>query len=159
MAKSQPYTDNGIRMSRLTLAVGDQLEITYKGILHKSGADEIFLYGGYGEEWNEKILKPMQKNDTDFKVKFKLSHEGDFNFTFKDPADNWDNNSGSNYSVKVGKKRTSRTSKTSTARNSKSTTNKTSKTTKKTSTAKKAKDEKTTSTSKTTRKSAKKQKV
>lgn len=115
MAKSQAYTDNGIKLSKLTLSIGDQLEITYKGLLSDSGADEILLYGGYGEEWNEKILIPMSKKDDDFKVKFKMAYEGIFHFAFKDPANNWDNNSGENYSIKVGKvKRTTRASTTKT---------------------------------------------
>jgi hypothetical protein len=124
MAKSQPYADNGIKLSKLTLSVGDQLEITYKGLLSNGGADEILLYGGYGEEWNEKILIPMTKDDEYFKVKFKLEYEGVFHFTFKDPANNWDNNSGENYSLKVGKSRKTR-AKTATKKASTSGTKKT----------------------------------
>ncbi|KNY26622.1 carbohydrate-binding protein [Pseudobacteroides cellulosolvens] len=95
---SQPYAENGVLISDYSLSVGDEVTITYEGILAKSGADQIFLHIGYGKEWLDKAFLPMENENGVFKGTFKIALPDDLNISFKDSADNWDNNSSMNYS-------------------------------------------------------------
>ncbi len=95
---SQPYAENGVLISDYSLSVGDEVTITYEGILVKSGADQIFLHFGYGKEWLNKDFIPMENENGIFKGTFKIALPDDLNISFKDSADNWDNNSSMNYS-------------------------------------------------------------
>ncbi|HEY9061163.1 MAG TPA: carbohydrate-binding protein [Pseudobacteroides sp.] len=97
---SQPYAENGVFISDYSLGVGDEVTITYEGILAKSGADQIFLHIGYGKEWLDKAFIPMENENGVFKGSFKITLQDELNISFKDSADNWDNNSFMNYSVK-----------------------------------------------------------
>lgn len=54
--KSQPYADNGVTISKTTLYVGDEVTITYDGLLAKSGADNLLAYVGYGDDWKKMVL-------------------------------------------------------------------------------------------------------
>jgi len=105
MAGSQPYVDNGILISKNTLSSGDEIEVIYKGLLAENGADQVFLHGGYGDEWDEKFFVSMERgNEAEFRTMLKLSKlSGELHITFKDSADNWDNNSSENYSFKIKK--------------------------------------------------------
>ncbi len=111
---SQPYAENGVFISNSSLSVGEEVAITYEGILAKSGADQIFLHIGYGEEWLDKTFIPMEKDDGVFKGTFKIALPDDLNISFKDSANNWDNNSSMNYSFKITGK--TKTAKKSTAK-------------------------------------------
>ena len=97
----QPYEENGVRISKPELNVGDKVTLTYDGLLVKSGADIIFAHVGYGEAWEEKSFLLMETGEDVFAVTFKALHPGTLNVSFKDSADNWDNNSTENYSFKV----------------------------------------------------------
>jgi len=97
---SQPYAENGVFISNSSLSVGEEVAITYEGILAKSGADQIFLHIGYGKEWLDKAFIPMENENGVFRGTFKMALPDDLNISFKDSADNWDNNSLMNYSFK-----------------------------------------------------------
>ena len=98
---SQPYAENGVFISNSSLSVGEEVAITYEGLLAKSGADQIFLHIGYGEEWLDKTFIPMERENGVFKGTFKIALPDDLNISFKDSANNWDNNSSMNYSFKI----------------------------------------------------------
>ncbi|MCX7708647.1 MAG: carbohydrate-binding protein [Clostridia bacterium] len=102
--KIQDYTENGVVLSKASLNVGDEITVTYDGLLAKCGADKVFAYVGYGEEWEEKGFIPMTYEFDTFKATFKVLMDGSMNLAFKDSAENWDNNAGENYTFKVGKK-------------------------------------------------------
>jgi len=108
---SVDYEANGLTLSKANIKVGDEVIITYNGLLAKSGADTILVHFGYNESWEEKEFVPMQMEDGVFKAAIKVKLPGSLNMSFKDSADNWDNNSQQNYSFKVANK-TSRTAKT-----------------------------------------------
>ncbi|HEX9058857.1 MAG TPA: carbohydrate-binding protein [Clostridia bacterium] len=101
---NQNYLGNGVAISKLPVYVGDEVTITYDGLLLKSGADKIYAYVGYGDEWNEKGFIPMNYEFDAFKTTFKVISDGTLNVAFKDSADNWDNNSLENYKFEVSKK-------------------------------------------------------
>lgn len=102
MVGSQPYSDNGILVSKDMLSIGDEIEVIYRGLLAENGADQVFLHGGYGNEWKEKFFLPMKRGDElEFRTLLKLNKSGELHITFKDSANNWDNNSSENYSFKI----------------------------------------------------------
>lgn len=102
MAKSkQLYEENGVEISKTTISVGDEVILSYKGLLAKSGADAIYAHIGYGDGWENKEFIPMEKNNDAFKVKINVNHPDKLNIAFKDSVDNWDNNSYQNYSFDV----------------------------------------------------------
>lgn len=102
MAKTkQMYEENGVEISKTTINVGDEVTLSYKGLLAQSGAETIYAHIGYGDEWEDKEFIPMEKNNDLFKVKINVNHSDKLNIAFKDSVDNWDNNSQQNYSFYV----------------------------------------------------------
>ena len=102
--KSKIYEQNGIFLSKQKMSVGDEIVVGYKGLLSTSGAMQVYMHVGYGEDWQECEDIPMMFSDGMFKVKMVLKREGQLGMAFKDPADNWDNNSGQNYNFTVTKR-------------------------------------------------------
>ncbi len=100
----QPYADNGVVLSKSSLTVGDDVVVSYSGLLARSGADQIFAHVGYGENWQEKAFVPMESDNGTFKAEVKVKLPGVLNISFKDSANNWDNNSSNDYSFKVSEK-------------------------------------------------------
>ncbi|MCX7747582.1 MAG: carbohydrate-binding protein [Clostridia bacterium] len=100
-SKVQPYADNGVVISKSSIKVGDEITVSYNGLLLKSGADKVFAHIGYGDEWNEKTFIPMDFQEGVFKATFKVALPNSLNMCFKDGVENWDNNSGENYSFKI----------------------------------------------------------
>lgn len=111
-SKIQPYAENGILVSKTSITVGDDITLSYDGLLADSGADKIFAYVGYGGNWEEKGFIPMENEGGVFKAAFKILLPGVLNISFKDSADNWDNNSLNNYTFTVGAKKAKATTKT-----------------------------------------------
>ena len=102
--KSKVYEQNGIFLSKQKISVGDEITVGYKGLLSTSGAKQVYMHVGYGDEWNELEDVPMIFSDGMFKVKLTIKMEGKLGIAFRDPANNWDNNSGQNYNFKVSKR-------------------------------------------------------
>ena len=102
--KSKVYEQNGLFLSKQRISKGDEIIIGYKGLLLTSGASQVYMHVGYGENWDYCEDIPMIFSDGMFKVKLKVREEGQLGIAFKDPAENWDNNSGQNYCFKVVKK-------------------------------------------------------
>lgn len=86
------------------LTLGDKVRVTYNGLLAKSGAQDVYAVIGYGDNSNWQNTKTYLMNNTNQQI-FELSipaEEGEqLNVVFKDKADNWDNNSGKNYSFYI----------------------------------------------------------
>ena len=102
MAKTvQNYIESGVEISKSTIYVGDEVTLSYSGILVKDGADMVYAYLGYGDDWEEKGFVPLRNVDGVFKADFKVILPGTMNVSFKDSANNWDNNSTANYVFKV----------------------------------------------------------
>jgi hypothetical protein len=91
------YSVNGIHTEK----VNDHLKIRYDGILAKSGAKDVYAVTSCGDNknWNDVRHYPMQPTGYQtFEALIPLSGNKGINIAFKDGADNWDNNSGANYS-------------------------------------------------------------
>ena len=102
--KSKVYEQNGIFLSKPKMSLGDEIVVGYNGLLSSSGARQVYMHIGYGEEWQDVDDIPMMFSDGMFKAKIMLKREGQLGIAFRDPADNWDNNSGQNYNFEIAKK-------------------------------------------------------
>lgn len=95
------YQANGLTISPHILTKGGTAHIVYNGLLANSGADKLYAHIGFGCEWQDAIEYKMEKIATGFRVDVPISVGDTLNLCFKDNADNWDNNSGHNYSYNV----------------------------------------------------------
>jgi hypothetical protein len=126
-ANKNAYIENGISTSKTSLKVGDSITVTYNGLLANCGADSITMHIGYGDGWENKEFIPMEYDNGIFKASLVVDYSGSLNVAFKDSAENWDNNSGSDYTFKVSMTKAEKTEK-ETAVEKKTKTAKTSKT-------------------------------
>jgi hypothetical protein len=105
MAKEmQMYKNNGISVSKTSIVAGDELTLSYNGVLAERGADSIYAHIGYGDTWEDKDFVQMKRSGNTFKTSIKVKRTGSLNICFKDSTDNWDNNDYSNYTFRVAPK-------------------------------------------------------
>lgn len=86
------------------LTLGDRVKLTYNGLLAKSGAQQVYAVVGFGDNqsWNDIRTYPMNNtNQNMFELSIPVEENQRVNVAFKDNAENWDNNSGKNYSFYV----------------------------------------------------------
>ncbi|MCX8130277.1 MAG: carbohydrate-binding protein [Clostridia bacterium] len=102
-ASSSEYMSNGVIISPSIPSPGDEITVMYDGILSKSGANHIFAHIGYGSMWDDRAYYRMEKTTTGFEASVSVSEADTMNICFKDCANNWDNNSGKNYSFDISK--------------------------------------------------------
>ncbi len=95
------YISKGVAVSPAVPSVGDTLKVTYDGILSKSGATHMYAHIGYGSKWDKVEDYKMTKGTNGFEADIRVSYGDTLNMCFKDCANNWDNNSGKNYSFDV----------------------------------------------------------
>lgn len=95
----------GYSISPVPSKVGEKCEIRYQGLLAGAGADQIWLHSGYGTgTWQDIYDHRMEKvGASDWKQTIEISKAGQFNFCFKDSANNWDNNNGLNWSYSISR--------------------------------------------------------
>lgn len=106
------YESNGVALSKKTIYSGDKIKISYNGLLAQAGAQDIFLYTGYGEQWADSSLVPMEKNANVFSAEIDIKAGSTLGLCFKDAIENWDNNSGENYIFKISAKKAEKVEKT-----------------------------------------------
>jgi len=95
------YVENGVIIRPNVIAEGDDATVVYKGLLFNNGADQVYMHIGYGDHWEHATDIPMTRTNEGFKVTFPVTQYKPLHMAFKDSADHWDNNSGSNYSFQV----------------------------------------------------------
>lgn len=98
----------GIEVDPSGAKPGEKVLIRYNGLLAQSGADQVYLHGGFGTgAWYDVLDVPMRRAmDGTWVAEVPMHPEADrFNFCFVDSADHWDNNSGSNWSVPLEEER------------------------------------------------------
>lgn len=101
MAARNKYSSNGVFVTPISISVGDKVRVAYDGLLAKSGASEIFAHVGYGNKWDDSTDLKMSRTTTGFEATIPVTYSTSLNLCFKDNADNWDNNSGKNYTFDV----------------------------------------------------------
>lgn len=83
-------------------SAGDKLRINYNGLLAESGADQVYLHAGIGEEWqNTNDIEMSQRESGQWSAELRVNQGGRLNFCFKDSANNWDNNDGEDWSYEI----------------------------------------------------------
>lgn len=88
------YKENGIKVDKKK----EGIEVTYDGLLAKSGADTVYAFYGYGDKWLSRSVHKMNRTDYGFKTNIP-TNANVVHVAFKDSANNWDNNNGQNYSI------------------------------------------------------------
>ena len=91
------YTENGVELEEVDRA----FKIRYNGLLAKSGAQDIYAVVGYGNnlKWEDVEYHHLHQTALEnFELVLNVKREGNINISFKDGANNWDNNNGMNYS-------------------------------------------------------------
>lgn len=94
-------TENSIVIELPEVRHGNRTTISYNGILSNCGADKVFLHYGY-DGWHNTETIPMKKDTRGhYNTEIKVKGHNEMNFCFKDSADNWDNNNGTNWKVGI----------------------------------------------------------
>lgn len=95
--------DQGIEVSPTPIIAGQRVEIQYDGLLARSGAQQVYLHAGFGnnDSWNNVMDIKMNRQGKRFVTHLSIEDETRFNFCFKDNAQNWDNNSGRNWCFEI----------------------------------------------------------
>jgi hypothetical protein len=80
----------------------NEANVTYNGLLAKSGADQIYLHYGFGDPkyWSNISTAKMERSPRGWE-KTILMQSNMLNICFKDSANNWDNNNSFNWTVRA----------------------------------------------------------
>jgi len=91
------FTSNGVWL----VGKGSKSKLNYSGLLVNSGAQDVYAVISYGnnDTWKDVKYYHMDKiDDKTFEVLLPYNEKQTLNVCFKDSINNWDNNSGRNYS-------------------------------------------------------------
>ncbi|HMM22728.1 MAG TPA: carbohydrate-binding protein [Selenomonadales bacterium] len=103
MSKWFVYSAQGVGIEPALPSSQDTVTITYNGLLARSGATELYAHVGYNG-WQDIRDYPMLKTARGFETSvIPPAGAGSVSVCFRDPAGNWDNNSGSDYSFDLQK--------------------------------------------------------
>ncbi|MEG6616122.1 carbohydrate-binding protein [Peptococcaceae bacterium 1198_IL3148] len=94
----------GVVVDPTPITAGEEICVLYNGLLANSGAKDMYLHYGYGDstKWNAVQDVKMAKTGYGFVKTIRVPEVGTrMNFCFHDPANNWDNNNGLNWSFEV----------------------------------------------------------
>lgn len=93
----------GVNVYPTPITLGEHINVVYEGLLHRSGAHEVYLHVGFGpnNKWHDVRDTRMLRTGRGWEQTFQVSDPSRLNFCFKDGADNWDNNSGHNWSFEI----------------------------------------------------------
>lgn len=92
----------GISITPIPATEGDTLNITYDGLLAKSGAQKVYTHLGYGSNENWLSIEDVVMSNIGQKWTCDiLPKDNIINFCFHDGANNWDNNYGRNWSISI----------------------------------------------------------
>ena len=94
---TQSYSKAGVTFEKIS---DTQAKVNYNGLLAKNGANQVFGVYGFGSNnsWENVSTLSFTKNpDGTFNSIIPVEYGKNVNLAFKDAAENWDNNSGMNY--------------------------------------------------------------
>lgn len=95
------HLDNRIAMEPGSPARGQSVRIEYRGLLAESGADRIWMHCGFDSWSRPENISMVKTPQNSFSCITEVKGSKEMNFCFKDSADNWDNNSGQNWTVPI----------------------------------------------------------
>ena len=95
------WTDSyrGVQVTPLSQD-GREVTITYNGLLQNSGAEEVYLHHGFGDNWHSTSEFRMEKTPQGWQ-KTVVMQDNQVTFCFKDNAQHWDNNEGHNWMYRL----------------------------------------------------------
>jgi hypothetical protein len=99
-AQVHPIPEDGDYRGVSADVKGKEIRLRYNGMLVKNGAHDVYAAVSYGDNnnWTNVKYYPMGKTEHNtFEAILPVKRNTTLNVAFKDGADNWDNNSGSNY--------------------------------------------------------------
>lgn len=93
----------GVVVSPTPITAGEEITILYHGPLAEDRNKQIFLHVGYGKarSWYNIQDYKMSKTGWGWVKTLEMSDDSRLNFCFRDSQDNWDNNSGMNWSFEI----------------------------------------------------------
>lgn len=100
-SNNKDYMCNGVTIKPAVPTAGEKITVMYDGLLSKSGATHVYAHVGFGNHWESQSDYPMVRTETGFETTIPVIRADTLNICFKDCANNWDNNSGMNYSFDV----------------------------------------------------------
>lgn len=83
------------------LTENQETTITYSGYLFKKNSSSLKIVYGFGSNWMYTKEQEMEKTENGFVANVKMLNFSDFNFCFKNPNNEWDNNFGKNFSAPI----------------------------------------------------------
>lgn len=103
ISMKQNSLDGGVAVDPTPITAKDEITILYNGLLANSGANEVYLHVGYGsnDQWQNVQDYRMYFTNNGWEKSFTVNDTSRLNFCFKDPANNWDNNNGVNWSLEI----------------------------------------------------------
>lgn len=99
--RNNEYLSNGVIINPPIAAAGENLKISYDGILSKNGSDEIIANVSFDASSNDIRKYEMTKNSTGFEVTIPVQNSDTMNITFMDKTNNADNNQGKSYTFDI----------------------------------------------------------
>lgn len=98
---SDSYSTKGVLLDN----ADDTCKLKYSGILATDGAQDVTAVVNYGsnQNWDNIHYYPMSKiGNHSFELFFPINTNANVSLAFKDSLNNWDNNSGENYTFFEG---------------------------------------------------------
>jgi len=96
------YSIQGVQVKPLT-EDGRQVSILYKGLLANQNAASVYLHYGYGkqQDWVGTTDQQMEQLNGGWEKVVTIEKGDQLNFCFKDSANQWDNNNGTNWAYRI----------------------------------------------------------
>ena len=85
----------------LKLIENETVKISYTGKFFKENFDEVYVHFGFGDNWDNLSEIKMNKTELGFQAEISLVSTENLNLCFRTNTNEWDNNSGSNYSFHI----------------------------------------------------------
>ena len=99
--RNRSYQKNGVTIYPVMPRAKERVKVTYKGLLAKNGATELYAHVGFGSTWRQISDYPMNRVGDEFVAQIPVRDAKQMHVCFKDAAEHWDNNSGENYSFEL----------------------------------------------------------
>lgn len=94
-------SDQWVSLEPNPVQSGSKLYVVYDGLLAKSGADRVYIHFGYDGWKDQQTMEMTPQKDGSFSASIRASADHHIDLCFKDSADHWDNNYGSNWRSRI----------------------------------------------------------
>lgn len=93
----------GVNVYPTPITLGEHINVVYNGLLSQSGAQEVYLHLGFGanRSWHDIRDLKMLRTGRGWEQTLQVNDPSRINLCFRDSANNWDNNSGHNWSFEI----------------------------------------------------------